>query len=136
MSKRAIASFTVTNWDPKPYGEGSGPHLSRTAVSKDFSGDLDGTSTGELLTCQADPADLSAGAGYVASEVVTGTLTNRTGTFVLQHMGISGGGYAPRSLGHVVPGSGTGGFVGITGSAEFKVDADGSHTLILEYTLG
>lgn len=132
---QATASFKVTTWEPTPYeAEVEGPRLFRVKVCKAFSGDLAGESTGELLMCVADPADIAAGAGYVVSERVTGTLGERSGSFMLQHWGLSGGGAAPRTAGHVVPGSGTGALAGITGRMEISDDA-GAHTLILDYEL-
>ena len=85
---RAIASFDVTGWDQSPHeSEDGGPSFSKATVLKQFSGDLEGESKAELLMCQADVADLTAGAGYVASEVVTGSLAGHRGSFVLQHWG-------------------------------------------------
>ena len=130
MDSRADASFDVTNWDATAYDEPSdGPHLSRVAVSKAFTGDLDGESVGHGLFCGMNaPAD---GAGYVVSERFTGRLGGRSGTFVLQHVGVAAPGAPPRSHGNVVPGSGTGELAGLTGEVEF---GDG-HTLTLRYDL-
>lgn len=136
MSVRATASFEVTGWDQEPYGDGGdGPSLSRATVRKAFTGDLTGDSTAELLMCQADTSDLDAGAGYVASERVTGRLGGQDGSFVMQHWGVSGGGQAPRSFGHIVPGSGTGALEGISGEVEISVAADGAHALTLDYEI-
>lgn len=133
MPFRAEASFTVTSWEQSPYGEArAGSHLSRASVKKAFSGDLSGESTAELLMCQADPTDLGAGAGYVASELVEGELAGRSGTFVLQHGGLSFGSDR-RTFGHVVPGSGTGDLAGLSGDVEISVDAEGAHSLVLDY---
>ena len=135
MSTRATASFDVTAWDQTPYDDSAGgPLLARATVRKTFTGDLEATSTAELLMCQSDPQDLAAGAGYVASERVTGRLHGREGTFVLQHGGLSGDG-EPHTFGHLVPGSGTGDLAGIRGTMEIAQDASGAHTLTLEYTL-
>jgi hypothetical protein len=137
MPARALSVFHVTGWEATPYDldAGDGPHLSRATVRKAFEGDLVGESTAELLLCQADPEDLAAGAGYVASEVVRGTLAGRSGTFVMQHGGLSGGGMAPHTFGHIVPGSGTDGLEGITGTVIGDVAPDGTHTLALDYEL-
>ncbi len=136
MTTRATSSFKVTGWDQTPYDQDvPGPHLSRATVRKTFEGDLVGESTAELLMCQADPADLGAGAGYVASERVVGQLGSRTGTFVLQHWGLSGGGHPEQTDGHVVPGSGTGELTGLSGKVEIIVDTKGSHTLALDYDM-
>ncbi len=133
---RAVSSFEVTGWDQSPYGEaGAAPSLSRATVDKRFTGDLEGESTAELLMCQVDPGDLGAGAGYVASELVSGRLGDRRGTFVLQHWGLAGGEAGERTGGHVVPGSGTDGLAGLSGTVQISVGPDGSHTLTLDYEL-
>lgn len=133
---RATASFDVTGWDENPYDEpDEGPRLARASVQKTFHGELEGESTAELLMCQADPADLSAGAGYVASEQFVGRLGERTGTFVMQHGGLSGAG-APRTFGHVVPGSATDELAGLRGDVEISRTPDGEHTLTLDYDFG
>ncbi len=128
MSTRATASFDVTGWDGAAYDEpADGPHLSRAAIRKAFTGDLEGESTGEGLFCgMNDPA---AGAGYLVSERFTGRLGERCGTFVLQHVGIAGPGAAPRAFGHVVPGSGTGELAGLHGEVTFGE----KHTITLAY---
>lgn len=135
MTVHATAAFDVTGWDQTPReGVPSPPHLSRATVRKTFRGDLTGESTAELLMCQADPKDLTAGAGYVASETVIGTLGGREGRFVIQHWGLSGPD-GQQTGGHVVPGSGTGDLTGLTGTVEIAVGADGTHTLMLAYHL-
>ena len=134
---RTTTSFRVTGWDPKPYEEGEpGPSLFRVAVRKSFDGDLKGESRGELLMCVADGDNLAAGAGYVISERVVGTLGGRAGSFVVQHWGVSGGGQDQHTAGHVVPGSGTAGLAGLTGRTEIVTDASGKHALMLDYEFG
>lgn len=136
MTSSATATFDVTGWDQTPYGEAAGSrHLSRATVRKAFSGDLEGESVAELLMCQADASDLGAGAGYVASELVTGTLGGRAGTFVMQHWGVSGGGATQRTGGRVVPGSGTDELAGLSGTVEISVDENGGHVIRLDYQL-
>ncbi len=133
MTKQATAVFEVTGWDQTAYDEsGPGPLLSRATVRKSFQGDLTGESTAQLLMCQADASDLAAGAGYVATERVSGQLADRTGTFVLQHWGRSIG-PTRETGGFVVPGSGTGGLVGLIGEVEIAVGPDGNHSITLRY---
>ena len=136
MTTRATAAFDVIGWDQSPYrdGDAEGPCLSRATVRKSFQGDLVGESTAELLMCQADTTDLSAGAGYVASEMVVGQLAGRAGTFVMQHWGVSDRD-GRQTGGHVVPGSGTGELAALSGQVQIAVAADGAHTLILDYDL-
>lgn len=129
-SATAHIAFEITRWDSVPYDEGAaGPALAQVAVDKAFSGDLTGTSVARLLTCTVEGRE---GAGYVASERVTGTLAGRSGTFVLQHGGIAGGGATPRSFGSVVPDSATGGLAGLLGECEFQHDDQGAR-LTLTY---
>src|SRR5437879_5594534 len=56
--------------------------LARMSIDKQFHGDLDATSKGEMLSAVTP---VKGSAGYVAIERVTGTLKGRKGTFVLQH---------------------------------------------------
>ena len=54
-----------------------GTTLGRFSLDKTFHGDLEATSSGEMLT--------AGSSGYVAIERVEGTLGGRRGSFVLQH---------------------------------------------------
>jgi hypothetical protein len=104
--------------------------LGRMTIDKQFHGDLEGTSKGQMLTGMTD---VKGSAGYVAIEKVSGTLKGRTGTFILQHTGIMNRG-VPQLTITVVPDSGTGQLAGITGN--FKVIiAEGKHSYEFEYTL-
>src|SRR5437899_473962 len=58
--------------------------IGRMSIDKQFHGDLEGTSKGQML---AAGTDVKGSAGYVAMERVNGTLHGRTGTFALQHSG-------------------------------------------------
>ncbi|MEM8601876.1 MAG: DUF3224 domain-containing protein [Bacteroidota bacterium] len=133
---KAVANFDVTGWDPTASDEPDvGPAMSRVRIRKTFhGGDLAGESEGEGLFCGMD--DPEAGAGYVVSERVAGRLGSRAGSFVIQHGGLMGPGLAPRTFGHVVPGSGTGELVGLTGEVEIQQTEDGTHTITLHYRIG
>src|SRR5262245_22296743 len=52
--------------------------------TKQFRGDLEGTSDGEMFT---SGTAVEGSAGYVARERITGALHGRTGSFVVQHLG-------------------------------------------------
>lgn len=134
MMKQAVAHFDVTGWHEAPYdGEDGGVRLSRAEVTKTFRGALEGQSTAILLMCQANPDDLDAGGGFVASEKVTGQLDGLEGSFVIQHGGLAGADHERRTFGNVVPGTGTGELEGLSGTVELSIDAEGRHTLTLEY---
>ena len=136
MNARIVSRFEVTNWDATPYGEqGEGPLLSEAKVVKRYHGDLDAEGRARVLICRASADGPLANAGYIASERVSGSLDGRKGTFVLQHWGLAEEGAPPSTAGHVVPGSGTGDLVGLSGTMEITVDADGTHTLSLDYRI-
>jgi hypothetical protein len=104
--------------------------LTRFSLDKEFHGDLEGASRGEML---AAGTAVEGSAGYVAIEQVTGALHGRKGTFVLQHSGTMTRG-APRLTIQVVPDSGDGQLAGLAGVMEIEV-ADGEHSYDFAYTL-
>jgi hypothetical protein len=77
--------------------------------------------------------DVKGSAGYVAMERVTGTLHGRTGSFVLQHNATMNRGVPQLSI-MVVPDSGTGQLVGLTGTFDIQISA-GKHSYTFDYTL-
>jgi len=104
--------------------------LGRMSIDKQFHGDFEGTSKGEMLTGMTS---VKGSAGYVAIEKVSGTLHGRHGTFILQHTGTMTRG-APQLSVTVVPDSGAGQLVGLTGKMTIKI-ADGKHSYKFEYAL-
>jgi hypothetical protein len=105
--------------------------LGRMTIEKQFHGDLEGTSKGQMLT--AGTGAKGSSGGYVAIEKVSGTLHGRSGSFVLQHSGTMTRG-VPQLLITVVPDSGTGQLAGVAGTMTIKI-ADGKHSYDFEYTL-
>jgi len=128
---RATGTFEV-KLNPQPaYNTTDGALLGRMSIDKQFHGDLEGTSKGEMLTAGTS---VKNSAGYVAVERVTGTLNGRSGGFALQHSGTMNRG-APQLTINVVPDSGTGQLAGLTGTMAIEI-ANGNHFYIFEYTLG
>jgi hypothetical protein len=128
---RATGTFEV-KLNPQPaYNTADGALLGRMSIDKQFHGDLDGTSKGEMLTAMSS---VKNSAGYVAVERVTGTLNGKSGSFALQHSGTMNRG-APGLTINVVPDSGTGQLEGLTGTMSIDI-ADGKHSYLFEYTLG
>ena len=116
---------------PLPAVDSAGnPALGRLAIAKQFHGDLEGLSAGEMLTAMSP---VQGSAGYVAVERVRGTLRGRSGTFLLQHSGTVTRGSPELSI-TVVPDSGTGQLLGLTGRMRITV-VEGRHSYELEYTL-
>lgn len=107
-----------------------GTTLSRMSIDKHFHGDLEGASKGVMLSAMTD---VKGSAGYVAMERVTGALKGRTGSFVLQHTATMTRGTPELSI-TVVPDSGSGQLVGLTGRMDIKIN-EGKHSYDFEYTL-
>lgn len=122
---KASGTFAV-KLKPEPVAEG----LGRMNIDKTFEGDLEGTSYGEMLSAMGS---VQGSAGYVAMEVVKGKLHGKSGTFVLQHLGVMDRG-EPSLRVTVVPDSGTGELVGLKGKLAIRI-ADGKHYYDFEYTL-
>ena len=114
---------------PQPADSGA-PAVGMMSIDKQFHGDLEATSKGQML---AAVTSVKGSAGYVAIEQVTGSLRGRSGTFVLQHSGTMTRG-TPQQIVSVVPDSGTGELVGLTGTMTITI-ADGKHSYDFEYTL-
>ena len=131
MTTHASGTFEVKLNPQKPDSkEAEGAKLGRMAIDKQFHGDLEATSTGEML---AAGTDVKGSAGYVAMERVAGTLHGRNGSFVLQHSGTMTRGASQLSV-TVVPDSGTGELVGLAGKMTINI-VDGKHFYKFDYTV-
>jgi len=130
MIRHAEGTFTV-NTAPLPPDEATAnTPIGRFALDKQFHGDLEAASKGEMLGA----GDLAKGtAGYVAIEYVTGALHGRMGSFALQHIGTMNQGKFQLTV-TVVPGSGAGDLVGIAGTMTITITA-GKHSYAFDYTL-
>jgi hypothetical protein len=127
---RASGTFTVKMTPQELHKTIDGAPLGRLSIDKQFQGDLEGSSIGEMLSAMTD---VKGSAGYVAVERITGTLHGKRGTFVLQHNGVMTRG-VPRLSCTVVPDSGTNELTGLSGSLAIDI-VDGKHLYELEYTL-
>jgi len=114
---------------PQPV-DGESPAVGRMSIDKQFHGDLEASSRGQMLAAMTS---VKGSAGYVAIEQVTGSLHGRTGTFVLQHSGTMTRG-APQLIVSVVPDSGTAELAGLAGTMAIVI-TDGKHSYDFEYTL-
>jgi hypothetical protein len=130
MTTRASGPFEVKLNPQTPDGKFEDATMGRMTIDKQFHGDLEGSSKGQMLTAMTD---VKGSAGYVAIERVTGTLRGRAGTFVLQHTGTMARGI-PQLMITVVPDSGTGQLVGLTGKMTINI-VEGKHSYDFDYTL-
>jgi len=135
QKQKTVAEHAVGPFDVKmePQGEpdkADGITLARYSGEKQYHGDLDGTAITIMLTAGTE---VKGSAGYVAMERVTGSLKGRSGSFALQHSGTLTRGEPQLSI-TVVPDSGTGQLVGITGKMNIIIAA-GKHSYEFDYTL-
>ena len=126
---RATGTFEV---QLKPLGayNTDDPTLARMSIDKQFHGDLEATSKGEMLSAGTAFKD---SAGYVAIERVTGSLNGRKGSFVFQHSATMTRGVPKLSV-VVTPDSGTEDLAGLTGTFMILIDK-GKHSYEFDYSL-
>ena len=128
MTTHATGTFEVT-MNPQD-DKSNDKSLGRMTIEKQWHGDLEGASKGQMLT----GGDVTKGsAGYVAIEKVSGTLNGRKGTFILQHSATMTRGEGQLTI-TVVPDSGTDQLQGLTGKLMIKI-AGGKHSYDFEYAL-
>jgi hypothetical protein len=130
MPSRATGPFEVKLVPQAPEEHPAGAAIGRMLLDKQFHGDLEATSHGQML---AAGTGIKNSAGYVAMERVSGTLDGKSGTFVLQHTGTMNRGVPSLSI-TVVPDSGTGELTGLTGQMAILVEA-GKHSYDFDYTI-
>src|SRR5277367_1237848 len=130
MSNHATGAFEVKIVPIDPAFKSEADALGRMSIDKQFHGELEATSKGEMLTAGTA---VKGSAGYVAIERVSGSLNGRTGTFILQHNATMNRG-TPQLKIIVVPDSGTGQLAGLTGTMNIII-TDGKHSYDFTYSL-
>jgi hypothetical protein len=127
----ARGTFDVKLTPLTTYENADGSPLGRMSIDKQFHGDLEATSKGEMLSAGGQ---VKGSAGYVAIERVHGSLNGRRGSFILQHSGRMTRG-APELVITVVPDSATDQLTGLAGTMDIIIEP-GKHSYVLRYTLG
>jgi hypothetical protein len=130
MAQHASGLFEVKLEPQTPDGKFEDAATGRMTIDKQFHGDLEATSKGQMLTAMTET---KGSAGYVAIERVTGILKGRSGTFALQHSGTMNRGVPLLSV-TVVPDSGTGRLAGLVGKMTINI-VNGKHSYDFEYAL-
>ena len=130
VTKHANGTFEVKVTPQTAEDNSQDAMLGRMSLDKQFHGDLQGASKGQMLTAGTA---VKGSAGYVAMERVSGVLHGRSGTFILQHTGTMTRGALQLSI-TVVPDSGTDQLIGLAGTMTITV-ADGKHSYEFTYTL-
>jgi uncharacterized protein DUF3224 len=129
MTHHTTGPFEV-KLTPQPSEAGS-TTLARMTIDKQFRGELEAVSQGQMLSAMTAT---KGSAGYVAMEVVNGTLGGHKGTFVLQHSATMDRGQSQLSV-TVVPDSGTGELRGLSGSMKIRIEPGGKHFYEFEYQI-
>jgi hypothetical protein len=131
MTTPAAATFAISAWDEQPYDEfAGGRKLTRAHVKKTYHGDITGESTVEYLMSYAEDGS----AQIVGLERIVGRLGERSGSFVLQHLGTFKDGIVTITL-LVVPGSGTDDLQGLSGDGGFAVGHTSPFPITLNYAI-
>jgi hypothetical protein len=123
------SDFDVTDFVPDVTTALPTGHL---RMRKTYSGDVAGRSVTQFTSA----FDQGSGVGtYVAMESFEGTVDGRQGAFNFVHAASTSGQDRSHEYGLIVPGSGTGELVGITGTVHLRIDADGTHHMDFEHHL-
>lgn len=130
MNGEAAGRFDVTLAAQPADARELGAAIGRMLLDKQFHGPLNARSQGQMLAFRS-PVEGSA--GYVAMELVSGTLDGRSGSFVLQHSGTRDRGAMALDL-HVVADSGSGELTGLRGRMQIDI-RDGAHYYHFAYLL-
>jgi hypothetical protein len=117
-----IARFSVDGAEPTSATGLDADWVGMLVFSKTFTAGITGTATTLFMSAGTQEGARS----YVATERIAGrTDDGREGTVVVQHGGLESD---PSTwFGHVVPGTGTGGFAGWAGSARIQHDDAGAY---------
>jgi hypothetical protein len=130
MKQHAKGAFDVKLQKLEAYNKDEGAGLGRMSIDKQFHGDLEAISQGEMLFA----GSAKDSGGYVAVERVTGTLQGRRGGFSLQHNATMTRGEPYLNI-IVVPGSGSDELKGLSGAMKIIIAADGKHFYEFDYAL-
>src|SRR5580658_6087646 len=117
-----IARFGVDSFEPRQVAGLDADWFGLMTFAKTFTAGIIGHATTVFMSAGTQEGSRS----YVATERITGrTDDGREGSVTVQHGGLESD---PGSwFGHIVPGTGTGGFAGWTGSARIVHDEQGAY---------
>lgn len=126
MDETITARFAVTGWEPQDLaglGAAGAPTgwIGAVVMRQDYTEGLVGGSVAHFVSSGTE----EDGRGYLAVERITGTLPDgRSGSFTVHHGALQHPG-GPSAFGYIVPGTGTGGFAGLSGNARIEHDETG-----------
>lgn len=120
MTDIITARFAVTGWNPREL-DGLGDWIGAITMLKSYTSGLVGSSEALFVSS----GDEESGRGYLAVERITARADDgREGAFTVHHGALQHPS-DPTAFAYIVPGTGTGGFAGIVGTASIEHDGDG-----------
>ena len=128
-----VASFVPASVAPTPPTIEVGLPVGTAVMEKVYEGEVSGRSA----TIFTSAFDMGTGVGtYVALETFEGRLGERSGGFVYVHSATTTGSDTSNQFFAIVPSSGVGDLVGISGSGGMEIDPDDTHHIWFDYELG
>jgi Protein of unknown function (DUF3224) len=132
MAVSAAGTFTVTSWQEDTYAElGGKEKITKAQMTFRLAGDLAGDLVSDTFMYYREDGT----AEYTGLQRFSGEIGDRSGTCVM----LADGGYdgaLARAAWRVIPGSGTGGLTGLTGSGSSVAAAEPPGSYTLDYDLG
>ena len=117
-----IARFQVDGYEPRQVAGLDADWFGLMTFAKTFTSGITGQATTVFMSAGTEEGSRS----YAATERITGrTDDGREGSVTVQHGGLESD--PDTWFGHIVPGTGTGGFAGWTGSARIVHDDQGAY---------
>ncbi|WP_432020459.1 DUF3224 domain-containing protein [Streptomyces sp. 1222.5] len=133
MQTQSTSTMTWDPWQPAPFEQTDGaPVLLHGEVANHYRGTIEAEGVQQVLIA-LPPGGASV---FTALERVTGRIGDRSGSFVLQISGTTGGGAAKATL-EVLEGSGTGELAGLRGTGTYFCDnpgPDGHASVTLDHS--
>jgi len=121
MMQKLEGVFQIIGWDESPYQENDdGSKQSHAKIKQIYSGSIQGSSDVQYLMSYQSPAS----AVFVGHEIITATLSGKSGSVVLQHSGTFESGVA-KSTFQVIAGSAKGELSGLEGEGSFESTENG-----------
>lgn len=134
---KAKATYTVKKWEESSYQQiAPEKKITKASVEYNLTGEIEGKASVEYLMfySHSDQDDQhKSAASYVGLIYFEGTLSGKSGSFVLEDNGTFEGG-AARSALRIAKGSGTGQLESIHGIGMYLANREGYH-IELEYNL-
>jgi hypothetical protein len=120
------ARFEVVGFEPSTIPGIEGDWVGAIIMRKTFTEGLIGTSVAHFVSSGTE----EPGRGYLAVERITGALDDgRSGSFTVHHGALQHPD-DPSAFGYIVPGTGTGDFVGFAGGARILHDDRGPYFVL------